>query len=176
MKSADQMADSRHAVPVAVQFAILGDVEARADGQPLDIGPARQRSVLVALLIDVNRLVPSDQLIERVWSDELPHRARNSLAGYLSRLRQVVGGHGVEIVRQPGGYSLTADPSSVDLHAFRALVNQARGTSEPGEADALFDKAMALWRGVPFASLDTPWINDVRTALEAERFSAALDR
>ena len=28
----------------------------------------------------------------------------------------------------------------------------------------------------PFASLDTPWINDVRTALEAEWFSAVLDR
>ena len=79
---------------VAVEFRLLGDVEARADGQRLDIGPARQRCVLVALLIDVNRPVPTDQLIDRVWADELPHRARNSLAGYLSRLRHVLADDG----------------------------------------------------------------------------------
>ena len=176
MKSAVQAARSRHAVRVAVEFRLLGDVEARAGGQVLDIGPARQRCVLVALLIDVNRLVSSDQLIERVWSDELPHRARNSLAGYLSRLRQVLGGHGVGITRQSGGYVLTTDPSSIDLHTFRQLASRARAATDAVEADALFDAAMAMWRGVPFATLDTPWMNDVRNALEAERFAVALDR
>ena len=164
------------AVCVAVEFRLLGDVEAWAGGQRLDVGPARQRCVLVALLIDVNRLVPTDQLIDRVWSDELPHRARNSLAGYLSRLRQVIAGDDVEIARQPGGYVLTTDPLSIDLHCFRRLTGQARAATDPVEADALFEKALAMWRGVPFASLDTPWLNDVRTALEAERLAAALDR
>ena len=159
-----------------MQFRLLGDVEARAGGRVLDIGPARQRCVLVALLIDVNRLVSSDQLIERVWSDELPHRARNSLAGYLSRLRHALGGDGVEITRQSGGYVLTTDPSSIDLHTFRQLTSRARAATEAVDADALFDAAMAMWRGVPFASLDTPWMNDVRTALEAERFAVAVDR
>ena len=163
-------------ISVAVEFRLLGDVEAWADGQRLDIGPARQRCVLVALLIDVNRLVPTDQLIDRVWSDELPHRARNSLAGYLSRLRQVIASDDVEIARRPGGYVLTADPLSIDLHCFRRLTGQARAATDPLEADGLFEKALAMWRGVPFASLDTPWLNDVRTALEAERLAAALDR
>ena len=161
---------------MAVEFRLLGDVEASADGQRLDIGPARQRCVLVALLIDVNRLVPTDQLIDRVWSDELPHRARNSLAGYISRLRQVFGDDGVNIARQPGGYVLAADPLSIDLHSFRRLTGQARAATDPIEADALYEKALAMWRGVPFASLDTPWLNDVRTALEAERLAVALDR
>lgn len=161
---------------MAVEFRLLGEVEAREDGQPLDIGAPRQRCVLAALLIDVNRLVPSDRLIERVWSEELPYRARNSLAGYLSRLRQVIGGRGAEITRQPGGYSLTADPMSIDLHAFRALTTQGRSATDVAERDELLGKALALWRGIPFASLDTPWLNDVRTALEAERFSVVLDR
>ncbi len=176
MRSAVQTPGSSHAVRVAVEFRILGDVEARADGQPLDIGPARQRCVLVALLIDVNHAVAADRIIERVWGEDLPHRARNSLAGYLSRLRQVFDGHGVEIVRQPGGYSLAADPMSIDLHSFRQFASRGRSASDAGEADALLEKALATWRGTPFASLDTPWINAVRTTLEAEWLSVALDR
>src|ERR1700754_1461651 len=166
----------KEAVRVAVEFRLLGDVEVLADGQRRDTGPARQRCVLVALLIDVNRLVPTDQLIDRVWADDLPHKARNSLAGYLSRLRHLTAGGDVEIARQPGGYTLTADPMSIDLHCFRRLTTQARGSTDPSEADALFEQALAMWRGIPFPSLDTPWMNDIRTALEAERLSVVLDR
>ena len=71
---------------------------------------------------------------------------------------------------------LTTDALSVDLHRFRYLVSAARATDDPLEAAALFDRALGLWHGDPFPSLDTPWVNDVRTALEAERLSVALDR
>jgi predicted ATPase/DNA-binding SARP family transcriptional activator len=161
---------------VAVEFRLLGDVEARRDGQRLEIGHVRQRCVLVALLVDVNQPVPADQLIDRVWADEPPHKGRNALAAYMSRLRQLFTGTDVQIVREPGGYKLTADALSVDLHRFRHLVSQARATTDPVEAAAVFDSALSLWRGEPFVSIDTPWVNDVRTALEAERLSAELDR
>jgi predicted ATPase/DNA-binding SARP family transcriptional activator len=176
MKSAVQAALSRHAVRVAVEFRILGGVEALADGERLDIGAARQRCVLGALLIDVNRAVPTDQLIDRIWSDALPHRARNSLAGYLSRLRQVIAFDGVEITRRSSGYVLSTDPLSIDLHCFRELTAKARAATDPIESDDLFEKALAMWRGTPFASLDTAWMNDVRTVLEAERLAVILDR
>ena len=71
-----------NAVPVAVEFRLLGEVEACLDGQRLDIGHARQRCVLASLLVDVNRPVSVDQLIDRVWADGPPSRARNALAGY----------------------------------------------------------------------------------------------
>ena len=162
---------------MAVEFRLLGDVEARSDGQRLDIGPTRQRCVLVALLVEVNRPVPADQLIDRIWADDLPHRARNALAGYLSRLRQVLSDDGdVEIAREPGGYVLKVDPGSVDLHRFRQLVSGARAAADTVEADRLFCVALELWRGDPFATLDTPWLNEVRTALEAERLAVVLDR
>jgi predicted ATPase/DNA-binding SARP family transcriptional activator len=162
---------------VAVEFRLLGDVEARLDGQRLEIGHVRQRCVLVALLIDVNHPVPTDQLIDRVWADEPPHKGRNALAAYMSRLRQLFAdAEDVQIVREPGGYKLAADTLSVDLHRFRHLVSQARVTPDPVDAAAAFDSALSLWRGEPFASIDTPWVNDVRTALEAERLSVELDR
>jgi Bacterial transcriptional activator domain len=141
---------------MTVEFRLLGDVEARLDELRLEIGHARQRCVLVALLVDMNRPVPADQLIDRVWADHPPHRARNALAGYLSRLRQLLAdAEEVQISREPGGYVLIADALSVDVHRFRHLASQARATADPLDAAALFDRALDLWRGEPFASLDT---------------------
>ena len=79
------------AVRVAVEFRILGDIEALVDGQRLDIGHARQRCVLVCLLVDVNRPVSTDQLIDRVWADELPLKARNALAALHIAIAPAVG-------------------------------------------------------------------------------------
>lgn len=161
---------------MGVEFRLLGDVEAWSHGRRLDIGASRQRCVLAALLVDVNRAVPADQLIDRVWSDELPHNARNSLAGYLSRLRQVLTDDGVEIAREPGGYVLIADPLSIDVHRFRDVARHARTATDPVEADAEFETALQLWRGDPFGTLDTPWANQARAALVVEWFAVVLDR
>jgi predicted ATPase/DNA-binding SARP family transcriptional activator len=161
---------------VTVEFRLLGHIEAVLDGRRLDIGHARQRCVLVALLVDVNDPVPADQLIDRVWADDPPHRGRNALAAYISRLRPVLDGVDVQIVHERGCYMLTADALSVDIHRFRHIASQARAAADPADAAVLFDSALDLWRGEPFATLDTPWINDVRTAFEAERVSATLDR
>ncbi len=161
---------------MAVEFRLLGDVEAHIDGRLVEIGHARQRCVLVALLVEANRPVPIDQLIDRVWGDRPPHRARNALSGYLSRLRQVLASAGgVQIVRQPGGCVLKVDPMSVDLHRFHRLVVQAR-TAEQGKAAALFEQALGLWRGDAFATLDTPWLNLIRNTLDVTRLAAELDR
>jgi DNA-binding SARP family transcriptional activator len=161
---------------VTVEFRLLGNVEALLDGRRLDIGHARQRCVLVALLVDVNDPVSADQLIDRVWADDTPHRARNALAAYISRLRQLLAGADIRIARESGSYVLETDALSVDIHRFRHIGSQARAAVDPAEATALFDSALGLWRGQPFASLDTPWINDVRNAFEAERDSVTLDR
>jgi hypothetical protein len=39
---------------MVVQFRVLGEVEARADGQLVELGHARQRCVLVTLLVQAN--------------------------------------------------------------------------------------------------------------------------
>ena len=40
----------------------------------------------------------------------------------------------------------------------------------------MLDQALGLWRGDAFATLDTPWLNTVRAALDRERLAAELDR
>ncbi|HSK57462.1 MAG TPA: BTAD domain-containing putative transcriptional regulator, partial [Actinomycetospora sp.] len=162
---------------MAVEFRLLGEIDALLDGRELDTGHARQRCVLAALLVDVGRPVPVDQLVDRVWADRPPYRARNALSAYVSRLRHLLADiPAVRITRGPGGYVLTTDPASVDLHRFRRLVAEARAASRPADAAALYDRALGLWRGEPFATIDTPWFAGLRTSLSAERLAVTLDR
>jgi DNA-binding SARP family transcriptional activator len=89
---------------IPAEFGVLGEVEARANGQLIEVGPARQRSVLAALLVDANHPVPADQLVDRVWGEHPPERSLETLYGYLSRLRRVLAsGNGASLTRRSGG-------------------------------------------------------------------------
>ncbi|MFI2652217.1 tetratricopeptide repeat protein [Micromonospora fulviviridis] len=159
-----------------MEFRLLGEVEAVIDGAFVDLGHARQRSVLAVLLIEANRVVHVDQLLYRVWADRRPQRAVSSLYSYLSRLRSCLDeAEGVSISRRSGGYLLTVAPAAVDLHRFRELVAGA-GAVDDEAALRRFDEALGLWRGEPFARLDTPWLNEMREALTQERLAAERDR
>jgi DNA-binding SARP family transcriptional activator len=162
---------------MAAQFRLLGDIEARIDDRLVDIGHARQRCVLTVLLVEANRTVTIDHLIDRVWADHPPQRARGAVYNYLSRLRQALAAcTDISISRQPGGYVLTVDPLAVDVYRFHDLIRQARAADDNEIAAALFDEALRLWRGEAFATVDTPWLNGIREALEKERLAAELDR
>jgi DNA-binding SARP family transcriptional activator/tetratricopeptide (TPR) repeat protein len=157
------------------EFGVLGETLARAAGRRVDLGPARQRAVLAALLVDVGTPVSLDQLADRVWGAAPPHRVAVALRSYLSRLRGalVATGH-AGIRRGPGGYVLEAERTAVDLHRFRMLAERARTGAGTDTAD-LLEQALGLWRGAALAELDTPWATGVRHALEAERLSVRLD-
>ncbi|TQM01840.1 BTAD domain-containing putative transcriptional regulator [Pseudonocardia kunmingensis] len=162
---------------MGTEFRLLGQVEALVDGHPLDIGHARQRAVLAVLLVEVNRPVPTGVLIDRVWAEQPPLRARNALSAYLSRLRHLLAAAGdVRIARRHDAYELSVDALSVDLHLFRGLAARARTERRPAEAVALYARALALWRGEPFAGADAPWFAGLRVALDAERLAVELDR
>jgi DNA-binding SARP family transcriptional activator/tetratricopeptide (TPR) repeat protein len=158
---------------LAVRFVLFGTIAAFIDDRPVELGHARQRSVLAALLADANRPVSVDQLTERVWADRLPHRAHRSIASYLSRLRgALAGADDVDILRGAGGYLIRVDPKAVDLHRFRTLVARARER----RSLELFDQALDLCQGEAFAGVDTRWCDAMRRTLDAERLAAELDR
>ncbi|GIM91891.1 AfsR/SARP family transcriptional regulator [Paractinoplanes toevensis] len=160
---------------MTARFGVLGAVEAQISGHPVGLGHARQCSVLAVLLVEAGRPVSIDQLIDRVWGDEAPQRADGALYSYLSRLRRAVAEAAeVGIERRPGGYVLTVDPQTVDLHLFRRLISQARSAEDRSAAE-LLTQALGLWRGEPFAGLDTPWLVSMRQSLLSERFAAELD-
>lgn len=158
-----------------MDFRLLGGIEAHGDAGPLDLGTARQQAVLAALLVDVNRTVTLGQLADRVWGDDPPRRAKETLYSYLSRLRRVLPGEAVTLARGRGGYALTVDELAVDVHRFRHLLAQAGRAADDESAVALFRQALALWRGEPFAGVETPWFDASRDTLGKERLAAELD-
>lgn len=154
-----------------LNFRLLGEVGVAIRDRPVDIGHARQRAVLAVLLLEVNRVVPADVLIDRVWGDRLPRRPRDALYSYLSRLRA-----GVPISRRQTGYVLMADPMSVDVHRFRCLAESGRAIEDDPTALAALDEALGLWRGEPFAGLGSGWLGAAREGLERQRQAVELDR
>ncbi|WP_433260442.1 AfsR/SARP family transcriptional regulator [Actinosynnema sp. CS-041913] len=162
---------------MTVEFRLLDDIQALIAGETVDIGHTRQRTVLAALLVDANRVVPVDQLVDRVWGEHrLPARPANTVQTYISLLRRALAGaEDVTIAWRSNGYQLSVDPAAVDLHLYRDLIDRARGTEDDAHAVSLFKRAFGLWRGQPFGVLDTSWLTSVRAALEEERYNAQLD-
>ncbi|GAB3886969.1 BTAD domain-containing putative transcriptional regulator [Kibdelosporangium lantanae] len=162
---------------MAVRFGVLGSVAAWVDGVPVDVGHARRRCVLAVLVMEVNQVVSADRLVERVWGDRAPDKVRTTLYSYLYHLRRLLPpDRGAAIQRRSGGYVLAADPQAVDAHLFTGLVAEARTTADRRAALARYDQALALWRGEPFADLESPWIDQTRAGLDLARLAAELDR
>ena len=167
----------RREVSLGSELRLLGDVALEVDGRRVDLGHPRRRYVFAALAAEANTLVPVDGLVDRVWGENCPARAREALYSYISRLRQTLAAtDDARLVRRSGGYLLAVDPLAVDLTLFSSRVADARAATGEEQACALFEQALALWHGEPFAGLDTPWFNALRASLCRERLEAELDR
>ena len=56
-----------------MQFAVLGPIEVTSDaGHALSLGGPRQRAVLAMLLMEANRPVSKDRLMDGVWGERAP--------------------------------------------------------------------------------------------------------
>ncbi|WEB45039.1 NB-ARC domain-containing protein [Streptomyces yunnanensis] len=120
-------------------------------GLSLALGTGRIRTVIAALVSEVNQVVPVSRLIDLAWDGDPPARARGVVHNHVHRLRRLLAGH-AEIATQGPGYVLLADPDSVDAHRFRCLVADAR-SAEPWAAVALLRQALGLWRGEALADV-----------------------
>jgi DNA-binding SARP family transcriptional activator/tetratricopeptide (TPR) repeat protein len=159
-----------------IEIALLGEVTARVDRRPVDLGPPRQRCVLAALAVDACRLVPADLLVGRVWGVATPRRGRATLHSHISRLRKAFAGT-LTIAHRSDGYLLEMDQpdQAVDLLRFRALRDQARGGGEDTRTVELLTEALALWHGEPLTGLSGEWVDGERDRWQQERSAAEHD-
>jgi DNA-binding SARP family transcriptional activator len=165
-----------------MEFRILGHLEVVAEGRPLTLAGAKQRALLGILLLEANRVVPAERLIELLWGDDPPETASNVLQVYVSQLRQVLEptrkkGAGYQVlVTQPPGYALRVDRESIDLQSFERLVahaNEALEAQMDEEAAALVAEALSRWRGPLLADIEVmPLLARERSRLQELRLQA----
>src|ERR1700761_1202326 len=73
-------------------FGVLGPLLMTADGASVPLGAPKQRAVLAMLLINRNRPVSVDALIDAVWEEDPVPAARTSIQSYVSTLRRLLRG------------------------------------------------------------------------------------
>ncbi len=153
-----------------MEFRILGPLEVRSDGQPLDLGGTKQRSLLAVLLLHANQVVSQDRLVDALWEGDPPETAHKALQVYVSGLRKLLGKERLET--RPPGYLLCVADDELDLCRFARLREQGR-----------LAEALALWRGPPlsdfayhgFAQAEIARLEDQRLACLEERVDMELD-
>jgi DNA-binding SARP family transcriptional activator/tetratricopeptide (TPR) repeat protein len=152
-----------------MEFRVLGPLEVVDGGRVLDLGGQKQRALLALLVLDANRPVSRDRLIDALWEDRPTPTAAKALQVYVSQLRKTLGRD--RVVTAPGGYLLRAEADEVDLARFERL----HGDGRPHDA-------LALWRGEPltefaraqFAQPDIARLEELHLACLESRVAADL--
>jgi DNA-binding SARP family transcriptional activator len=135
-----------------VEFRILGPLEVWHEGRPIQIGGAKERALLVFLLLHVGEPVSADRLIEELWGDSPPATAKKSLQVRVAGLRRAV--RGDVLLTRGDAYLVRLEPNQLDLHRFEQLLSdgsRAFAAGDPSAAVATLHEALALWRGPALA-------------------------
>ncbi|HEX9833877.1 MAG TPA: BTAD domain-containing putative transcriptional regulator [Mycobacterium sp.] len=135
-------------------FGLLGPLQLSVDGTTVPIGTPKQRAVLAFLVMNRNRPMAADSLINAVWGEDAPSEARASLHAYVSNLRRLFGTVGIDgrsmLEKVSPGYRLNVAESDVDLGRFIHQRNEGVQAATAGrfsEASRHYSAALAQWRG-----------------------------
>jgi DNA-binding SARP family transcriptional activator len=156
-----------------VRYGVLGPLAMSVDGAAVPLGARMQRAVLAMLLINRNRAVGFDELIDAVWGQQPPSGAKATLYIYVSNLRRLLASVGVEnrdvLASAPPGYRFAVLDSQYDLARFAAEKNagvRAAAEARFEQASSHFSAALAEWRG--------PVLDDLRDFDFVDTFATGL--
>ena len=160
-----------------MEFRLLGPLEARADGEPLPLGGAKQRALLARLLLEPNRTVPVQQLVDDLWGDEVPPTAVKMVHVFVSQLRKVIPR---DVLRtSPPGYALHTRADDVDVARFARLRREGRAAAsagDPAAASERFGQALELWHGPALADIGEEFARAEAAHLEETRLVCIEER
>ena len=166
-----------------MDFRILGPLDVRDGDRELPLGGGKQRAFLALLLVNANRTVSIDRIIDDLWGGSAPESAAKMVQIYVSKLRKMLAPGTLHT--RPPGYSLQLEPDELDLHRFESAVAEARAALDVGRAQPAADRlreALALWRGPalvefasePFAQPEGARLEELRVAALESRLEADL--
>ncbi|WP_206430003.1 AfsR/SARP family transcriptional regulator [Streptomyces sp. ADI96-02] len=103
----------------------------------------RQQVVLCALLLEANRIVSTESLVDAIWGTVPPSTARTQIQTCISALRTNLAAirEHTSLITQEPGYLLRVDDEQLDAKLFGVLTRRAQTLAEAGSpaeaADAL---------------------------------------
>jgi DNA-binding SARP family transcriptional activator/pimeloyl-ACP methyl ester carboxylesterase len=157
-----------------MDFRILGPLEVRDGDRDVPLRGGKERALLALLLVNVNRTLALDRIVDSLWGEDVPETAQKMVQVHVSRLRKVL--EPQTIRTRPPGYALVLRPEQVDLHRFETSVGEAREALDAGQARQAagrFREALSLWRGPALAELTSePFAESERARLENLRMYA----
>src|SRR5215470_15961024 len=146
-------------MPGAMEFCMLGPLVVRSGETEIPVRRGHQRALLAILLLEANRLVPVEAIIEALWGHAPPQSAAVAVRGYIRWLRLALGQAGRErITTQPRGYLIRVADGELDLARFEDLLASARAAARRGsweEAAGQARAALSCWRGEPLADIQS---------------------
>jgi DNA-binding SARP family transcriptional activator len=174
-----------------LRCSLLGPLDVRRDGEPLELGPPKRRALLIRLLIEDGQPVSTDRLREALWKGRPPSGAVSSLHAHISRLRAVLEPEKRQrrvasvLVSGPLGYALNVPSGARDASRFDDAVQRARTLFTQGQlhqAQREVDGALHLWRGdaladvanYAFAAREINRLEEGRTSAEELRATLLL--
>jgi DNA-binding SARP family transcriptional activator len=161
-------------------FRVLGPIEVVIDGERIGLPAGQPRALLARLLLDANRAVSSEALVDSIWGEAPPPSSRKVVQAYVSQLRKLLGAGRIET--QTSGYAVRLQPGELDLARFEELTAAAETEVDPARRSTLLSEALSLWRGSPLAEFaDEPFgpaaarrLNDLRISALEQRIEADL--
>ena len=159
--------------PRPMEFRLLGPLEVVDGATSLPIAARKQRALLAVLLLDANRTVSRERIVDDLWGDAVPDSARKMVQTYVSQLRRVL--PEPRLHTRPPGYALELEADELDLDRFERLVADGRAAlsgGRPGDAADVIQCALALWRGPALAEFSEPFARHEAARLEELRLTA----
>ncbi|MFC4911302.1 AfsR/SARP family transcriptional regulator [Actinomadura gamaensis] len=160
------------------RFAVLGPVRGWRGDAELALGPPQRRAMLAFLLLQEGRAVAGQTIVEALWGDRPPDRARGAVRSHASRLRSAVERDRArpEVLLTAGdGYRLVLPDDALDAALFRrglAAADRARASGDRAAARSLVADALSLWTGEPLEDLPGPFARAQRARLAEWRLAA----
>lgn len=160
---------------------MLGPLVVVVDGEERAVPGDKLQALLARLLLERNRPVTTERLVDDLWGGEAPATARQSLHAHVARLRRLLasGDDGQVLGNDGRGYVLTVEDEQLDAERFRQLVAAAREVRRAGTPNVARDRyraALALWRGPVLDGVLLDAADGERAELEGVRLAALEER
>ncbi|WP_255308123.1 AfsR/SARP family transcriptional regulator [Streptomyces marincola] len=176
-----------------LQSALLGPMEIRVNGQLRTPSAPMARRVLAVLLTHVDRVAPTELLIDELWGEHPPMRARKTVQTYIYQLRKLLSDDGGStpdqglVERHAHGYRLSLGGGRLDLCEFQESLRQGRealGRGQASDGAEALRRGLELWRGAaledvemgPVLAAQAAKLENLRLRALEQRIAADLAR